>query len=259
MRVRLHLVVAALCISAVAHLSAQGFDGGVTETLQSIYIPTLVGAPSSAMVHTEWVRAIPGGGSFTATNQRRVARDGQGRIYEERWELAPKDSGIQSRMNVIQIADPNLHTLYNCFVFERRCVLLKFADAAVTAYEAPVVPTGPLANSKGFTTHLDLGVRSIAGLDTKGTRETTTLLPGAMGNDRPYVTVREFWNSPQLGVNLLSIVDGPLTGKQTFTLSDVSLTEPDPELFKLPQGYQVLDRRRQVTPQPGHAPSEDRK
>jgi hypothetical protein len=185
-------------------------------------------------------------------NQRSVARDGHGRIYEERWLLVPKDSGVESRMNVIQIADPNQHTLYNCFVFERRCTLLKFAEQALTSYQPLVVPTGPIDNNKGFTTHLDLGIRSIAGFDTSGTRETTTLLPGAVGNDRVFVTTREFWQAPQIGVNVLSIVDGPQTGKQSFTVSDVSLTEPDPQLFELPEGYEILDRR-----QPGHAPNKE--
>jgi len=258
MRVVLHLVIAALSISIVTQLSAQGFDGGVTETLQSIYIPPLVGAPFSATVHTEWVREIPGGGTYTAVNQRRVARDGRGRIYEERWLLVPKDSGVESKMNVVQIADPNQHTLYNCWVEQRRCMLLRFTEPAMTSYEPGVIPTGPLANNKGFTNHLDLGIRTIAGLDTHGTRDTTTLLPGTVGNDRPFVTVREFWTAPQLGVNLLSIVDGPRTGKQTFTLSDVSLNEPDPQLFELPEGYQVVDRRQEPAQQ-GHASDQDRR
>jgi hypothetical protein len=91
-----HFAIAALLIVSVPQLPAQGapgFDGGVTETLQSIYIPPLVGAPFSAIVHTEWARPIPSGGSYTAVNQHRVARDGRGRIYEERWLLVPKDSG----------------------------------------------------------------------------------------------------------------------------------------------------------------------
>ena len=259
MRVVCRLLFAVAFVASVVHVRGQGFDGGVTETLQSIYIPPLVRAPFSATVHTEWVREIPGGGTYTSVNQRHVARDGRGRIYEERWLLVPKDSGVESKMNVIQIADPNLHTLYNCFVFERRCMLLKFAEPAMTSYEPPVAPTGPLGNNKGFVTHLDLGIRTIAGLDTHGTRETTTLLPGTFGNDRPFVTTREFWTAPQIGVNLLSIVDGPRMGKQTFTLSDVSLNEPDPQLFELPEGYQVVDRRRQEPAQPGHSPDEDRR
>jgi len=52
-------------------------------------------------------------------------------------------------------------------------------------------------------------------------------------------------------VNILSTVDGPQTGRQTFTLSDVSLTEPEPQLFELPEGYEVVDRRQKpASPRP---------
>lgn len=248
MRFLRYLVLVAVGILSATHLRAQAPDGGVSEALQSIYIPPLVGAPFSAIVHTEWTRAIPGGGSYTLVNQRRVARDGQGRIYEERWLLVPKDSDAKSLMNVIQIGDPNQHTLYNCFVLEHRCNLLKFAESAVTKYQPPVIRTGPLANNKGFITHLDLGLRTIAGFDTNGTRDTTTLLPGTVGNDRPFITVREFWQAPQIGVNLLSTVDGPQTGQQYFTVSDVSLSEPEPRLFEPPEGYEIIDQRQPKRP-----------
>jgi hypothetical protein len=237
--------MAGLLVAGAGTAIAQGVDGGVTETLQSIYIPPLVGAPFTAVVHTEWARPIPGGGTYAVVNQRRVARDSQGRIYEERWLLAPKDTEIKSRMNVIQIADPNEHTLYNCWVMERRCNLLRFAEPAMTKFQPPVVATGPLGSNKGFSTHLDLGTRNISGLDTVGTRDTITLLPGTMGNDRPLVTTREFWQATQIGVNLWSIIEGPRVGKQTFTLSDVSLNEPDPQLFELPEGYEVVDSRQE--------------
>lgn len=242
MRTIRRLIVAALLLATACYLPAQGMDGGVTETLQSIYIPPLVGAPFTATIHTEWVRPLPGGGSITVVNERHVARDGRGRIYEERWLLVPKDTGVKSQMNVIQIADPNRHTLYNCFVFERRCTLL--AEPAMSTFHPPVIPPGPIGENKGYATQLDLGARSIAGMETTGTRETTTLLPGTFGNDRPLVTTREFWQAAQIGVNVLSTLDDPRIGRQTFTLSDISLNEPDPQLFRLPQGYEILDRRR---------------
>lgn len=61
MRVFSYLLVAVVMVSTLTQLGAQDFDGGVTETLQSIYIPPVVRAPFSATVHTEWVREIPGG------------------------------------------------------------------------------------------------------------------------------------------------------------------------------------------------------
>jgi hypothetical protein len=227
-------------------------DGGVSEVLQSIYIPPLLNAPFTAMVHTEWTRPMSGGGNFTFVNQRQVARDSRGRIYEERWLLAPKGSEGQSRMNVIQIADPNAHTLYNCFALQtpHRCVLDTFAEAAVTSYKPAVFPSGPLPNNAGARVHEDLGARTIYGIETVGTRDTSKLDAGVMGSDLPFSTWREFWQAPQIGVNLYSEVVNPSVGKQVFTLTDINLSEPDPKLFELPEGFEVVDRRKPAAQHP---------
>jgi hypothetical protein len=227
-------------------------DGGVSEVLQSIYIPPLVDAPFTAIVHTEWTRPMVGGGTFTFVNQRQVARDSRGRIYEERWPLAPKGSDVQSHMNVIQIADPAAHTLYNCFTLQKphRCELDAFAEPAMHSYKPAVLPSGPLANNMGTRTHEELGTRSIAGIETVGTRDTNSFNAGTMGSDQPFASYREFWQAPQLGVNLYSEVVNPQVGKQVFTLSDVTLAEPDPRLFDLPEGYTVADRRKPAAERP---------
>ena len=57
-----------------------------------------------------------------------------------------------------------------------------------------------------------------------------------MGNDQPMTTSREFWYAPSLGVNLISIVDDPQSGKQLFTATDLSIADPDPSLFNPPRG-----------------------
>jgi hypothetical protein len=231
---------------------AQMRDGGVSEVMQSIYIPPLVNSPFTAIVNTEWTRPMPSGGNYTFVNQRRVARDARGRIYEERWLLAPKGSEDLSRMNVIQIADPHAHTLYNCYTLQtpHRCVLDNFAEPAVTSYKPVAMPSGPLPNNMGTRTHEDLGTRSIGGIDTVGTRDTSNLNAGVMGSDQPFTTWREFWQAPQLGVNLYSEVVSPNAGRQVFTLTDVSLAEPDARLFELPEGFTVVDRRKPVVESP---------
>jgi hypothetical protein len=175
-----------------------------------------------------------------------VARDSRGRIYEERWLLAPKGSEDQSQMNVIQIADPVAHTLYNCFTLQKphRCALEKFAELALTSYRPPVLASGPLANNQGTRNHEDLGKRLIEGIETVGTRDTVDYNAGVMGSDQPFSIWREFWQSPQIGVNLYSEVANPSVGKQVFTLSDVLLSEPDPRLFDLPDGFEVIDHRK---------------
>jgi hypothetical protein len=220
-------------------------DGGTSEVLQSIYIPPLLNAPFTATVHTEWTKPIPGGGSFTMVNERRVARDSRGRIYEERWLLVPKGGKLKSQMNVIQIADPRTRKLYNCFTLRspHRCQLETFSEPATAIYKPAVRPTGPLPDGNGFTTHEELGTRNLQGIDTQGTRDTTTLNPGVFGNDTPLVSTREFWQAQQLGINLLSILDDPRTGRQTFTLTDVTTSEPDIQFFQIPDGYEVVDQR----------------
>ena len=220
-------------------------DGGTSEVLQSIYIPPLLNAPFTATVHTEWTKPIPGGGSFSLVNERRVARDSRGRIYEERWLLVPKDGRVKSQMNVIQIADPKSHKLYNCFTLQEphRCRLETFSEPQTAIYKPAERPTGPLPDGTGFTNHEDLGVRNLQGIDTQGTRDTTTLNPGVFGNDRPLVSTREFWHASSLGINLLSELDDPRTGRQTFTLTDVTPAEPDMHLFEIPDGFEVVDRR----------------
>ena len=94
------------------------------------------------------------------------------------------------------------------------------------------------------------GTRTISGIETVGTRDTSNLNAGVMGSDQPFSTWREFWQAPQIGVNLYSEVVNPSVGKQVFMLTDVNLAEPDPKLFELPEGFDVVDRRKPVAQHP---------
>lgn len=225
-------------------------DGGVTQVLQSIYVPPVQNAPFTAIVHTEWVRPLSDGGTFTLVNQRRIARDSQGRIYEERWYLVPKDGKVQSRNYLIQIADPTARTLYNCFLLRtpHQCTLQKSAEKPMAAYHPAIGQGGALPNGDGFRTHEDLGLQDIQGIETEGTRDTTTINQGVNGNDRPYSIMREFWFASSLGIDLRSTVTNPSFGKQVFTVTDVSSSEPDPKLFQIPDGFTVVDQRNPVPP-----------
>jgi hypothetical protein len=41
----------------------------------------------------------------------------------------------------------------------------------------------------------------------------------------------------------------PRIGTQTFTATDLILSEPDPKLFDLPEGFKIVDRRQTAPPQ----------
>ena len=123
------------------------------------------------------------------------------------------------------------------------------AISSVCTYTARSKPatglTGPLANGAGFHQHEELGVANTNGVDTTGYRETNTINAGVLGNDRPMVTTREFWYSARLGINLISKVDDPQSGKQVFTSIDVTTSEPDPALLAVPGDFRIVDHSKE--------------
>jgi hypothetical protein len=252
MRVRrlLLLALGTLAFSSLANAQNQNKpgvvivpDGGARGPMESIFIPPKPGAPFTLMLAAEWSRPLNNGGSYTLANQRRVVRDSRGRIYQERWILVPKGGAIKSTMNVFQITDPEQHTWYNCETTAKVCELLTYHLTTENTYLPPIGKTGPLPDGRGSQQHEDLGPGNTEGVETRGYRETQTLNPGVMGNDAPMVTVREFWYSQELGINLVSMVDSPLSGKQMFTAKDLTLGEPEATLFLVPDDYKVVDHR----------------
>jgi hypothetical protein len=218
-------------------------DGGVNGAMQSIFIPPKAGAPFSLTLDTEWTRPMENGGTVTFVNERHIMRDSKGRIYQERWMLVPKGGNLRSQMNVFQITDPELHTWFNCEVLTKVCELLQYRLTDELTYLPPTETSGPLPEGSGSRLHEDLGSDTYEGVETHGYRETLTINQGVMVNEKPIVTVREFWYSPHLAISLQSIVDSPFTGRQVFRAKDVTTSEPEPTWFTIPAGYKVIDHR----------------
>ena len=85
-----------------------------------------------------------------------------------------------------------------------------------------------------------LGTQVIDGILVEGTRRIATYPAGSMGNDRPIVTTSETWNSPELKAMVLSKSYDPRSGESITRLTNISRAEPDPGLFRVPPGYQVI-------------------
>jgi hypothetical protein len=240
------LLLLALLFSSVA-LTAQtpeagvhATDGGTFERINSIRILPIPNAPFSSTVTAEWTRTLEDGTSVTTTNYRTVMRDSMGRIFQERRTFVPKNGAEQPKVFRFEISDPATRVRRTCFAASRVC--------NVTGYFAPtkvsVQPAGPLdKNGDRVLTRQDLGQNSMSGLDVTGTLETTTISIGVIGNDRPISITKEFWYSPKLGLNLSVKRVDPRSGTETFTVSDISLAEPDPKYFAVPTGFTVNDHR----------------
>lgn len=76
-----------------------------------------------------------------------------------------------------------------------------------------------------------LGTRDFGGVQAEGTRVTTTIAAGAVGNDRELEVTSEVWFSKELGVVVYSKHTDPRSGEQTYQMTNIVRAEPDASLF----------------------------
>jgi hypothetical protein len=238
--------VSALLVCSVSSLSAQdstetsrGPDGGTRVHVTGIQVLPVTGKPFSGRDSIEWTRTLEDGSVVTTRLTALVARDSQGRIRRERANFVPADSNQQSKPMDMIILDPVEHTRTTCNIASRRCT--------VTDYSTPVKfspdPAGPLDHGKRFLERESLGTGIVDDLNVMGTRETLTINAGVIGNSEPVVTTREFWYSSDLEINLSVTREDPREGTQRIQLIDLSRSEPDPALFRVPSDFVSEDQR----------------
>jgi hypothetical protein len=95
-------------------------------------------------------------------------------------------------------------------------------------------------SSKADAKNESLGKQAMEGVEVDGTRTTTVIPQGQIGNDRPIQTVHERWESSELHVTLLSKHTDPMMGDRTERLTNVRRGEPDPALFQVPAGFKII-------------------
>ena len=107
------------------------------------------------------------------------------------------------------------------------------------------------SSSDGKTKTESLGVQNIEGVNAEGTRTTTTIPAGSIGNEREIDVVYEKWYSKELQMTVLSKHNDPRFGEQTYRLTNISRTEPPISLFSPPADYTIINARH---PQPKPVP-----
>jgi hypothetical protein len=231
-----------VCAPAQDTGPAHAPDGRAPQLISPLYFAPKPNAPFTAIAKTVWVRTLPDGSTVTSQNERRVARDADGRVFQERVTFVPvpNDGTRTMTVHATDYGDPVEHTLYHCDTLPKVCKLY--------GYYAPVndavMPAGRQPDGTTYLTREDLGSDTFAGLEVQHSRETTTLYSGSVGNTRTILRTVEYWYSPALGVNVQVKRHDPRDGDQTLWISDVSLSAPDPETFKAPADYRVVDHRR---------------
>ena len=119
------------------------------------------------------------------------------------------------------------------------------APLAVPA--VPPVPPVPLLalpmlpREGGTTTALP--PKEIEGLKVNGERTTWTIEAGRIGNEKPIVSTREVWRSPDLMLTVQSREADPRSGEQNYRLEKIRRGEPDAALMKPPADFSEAPRR----------------
>lgn len=246
------LVAAFLIMRACAAVLAQagvpdhGPDYVSTHSaLVALYFGPKTNAPFTATAKTISVRILPDGSTITNWNQRTVARDMDGRIFQERRFLVPNDGKQEPKVRVLEYTDPLTHTFYSCNPIPKICELNSYFSPP----SFPMLPEGLQGDGQTFLTRENLGVETFEGLDVQHSRETFTFYKETIGNTNTILHVVEYWYSPQLGIDVKVTRHDPRDGDQTLWLTDISTTAADPSVFQVPADYRIFDRRaRQVTP-----------
>jgi hypothetical protein len=89
-----------------------------------------------------------------------------------------------------------------------------------------------------------LGQQMIGGVMAEGTRATTVIAAGAIGNDQEIKIVSEEWRSPELQVLVMTRHSDPRSGETTYRLSNIVRAEPGAGLCEVPADYTIRDMSR---------------
>lgn len=255
------VVAATLVLSCLPGLMAQDAgpshapDGRAQQLISPLYFSPKPNAPFTAIAKTVSVRTLPDGSTVTAENARQVMRDSDGRIFQERVTFVPvpDDGGHKMRVHARDYTDPVEQTHYHCDTGPKVCNLFYYHGETANY----LVPAGLQPDRTTFLTREDLGLDTFEGLEVQKSRETTTIYRESVGNTHTILRTVEYWYSPALGVNVQVKRHDPRDGDQTLWLTSVLLTAADPEKFKIPADYRVVDERADPASLPARAPAEE--
>jgi hypothetical protein len=235
------------------------------------------GAPYSAEAVTESVQTLADGNRIVHKTTAQVYRDSEGRTRRDQTlsSLGPFATSGEPAQSIF-ISDPAAHVNYvldprakvahKMQVFEfkfntdekgaattapparasreakegqARTFVFQTATPPPAGGELP--PPAEFRWSKADTKTEKLGTRNVEGVEAEGTRITTTIPAGAIGNEQPIEIVNENWYSPELQVVVMTSHSDPRFGQTTYKLTNVQRTEPAATLFQVPPDYTIKE------------------
>lgn len=233
----------------------------------------VAGAPYSAQAVTETSRVLGDGTRIQQKNTVAMYRDSEGRTRREQTldGIGPWRSATGT-VTVVFIHDPVAKEMYTLNPADKTAtksvIEERFDPAAGANRRRPGPPPdemkatevqvmrrvggGPgggavLANRLFHAGRAEnsqtesLGQQNIEGVMAEGTRVTTTIEVGKIGNDRPITIVSEHWYSPDLKMIVMSKRTDPLAGDTSYKVTNLVRAEQPRSLFEIPPDYTVKE------------------
>lgn len=210
----------------------------------------VTGAPYSATVTTSSVQTLQDGNTIQHTTTGSVARDSQGRTYEQMTFNGDR-VGQSGPTTLVFIADPVAGYTYTLNASTK--VATRHALRTPPAGAAPRGPHSMDAQEAANLVTSDLGTQVVGGVNATGKSVTHTIPAGTLGNAAPITSTSETWTSPDLQIPVLSKHTDPRVGQSTYSLTNIQRAEPAASLFQVPSDYTIKDapqRARGPGPQP---------
>jgi len=217
------------------------------------------GAPYSAEAVTETMQALADGNRISRRQTAQLYRDSEGRTrrQEKLGVVGPWAKSGEPR-EIISINDPASGSSYVLEPDTKTArknslrgpaVMFKSGNAAGVTHEKFNIAVDHQVQIHKKTAAADsdrvktesLGKRVIEGVEAEGTRTTTTIPAGEIGNDRPIEIIGERWFSQELGTVVMTRRSDPRFGETTYRLSSVVRGEPGRYLFEVPSDYTIKE------------------
>ncbi len=226
------------------------------------------GAPFCATITTEHTQSFADGNRIHTTDTSSLCRDSEGRTRREA-RLKLLGAGPQnSTPELITIVDPVAGVRYMLDSENKiahKMVLpspnspgagpvdLPAKGEHVLMYQSAGVAGPQISTNVFFRRQIgqasnepapaseNLGDQTINGMHASGTRMTTTIPTGQMGNDKPISVISERWYSPDLKTTIMTKHTDPWAGEIKTEFTGVNISEPDASLFTVPSEYRIVE------------------
>lgn len=204
----------------------------------------IIGLPFTADQSVRLVQHYANGMAITHEVKGRVYRTAEG---VERFDGTFADSTQAGTATMAYIIDPVNKTALLLNSRSKTALLTHLSDNSTATVAFLALPNAAgttsqqlITKDNTFTT--DLGQRTEGQMDLVGKRMTSTVPIGKIGNEQPIVITQEGWYYPQLKLLVKDIEQNPLVGERTYELTNIRSEEPDPALFKVPEGYTLKEQ-----------------